>query len=149
MPNPPAFFDRQPPEIVDLVLSMATTHTDTQIAEHLKSIGVDGITSSLIQRFRQKHNVSSGFREYIKPASTFSDRVLQYIDMVMEHDGNEFTSKYLGLPGHIWTPCALRLCKANLIKRIDSRSPIHYTQLCSDLEMYAWYSETFGIRGRN
>lgn len=128
---------------------MLKTHTVLEVTAHLKSIGVEGVTSSLVQRFKQKHNLSSGYHEYIEPASTLNERVLQYIDMVTNHDGNEFTSKYLGLPGHIWTPCALKLCKAGLIKRIDKRQPAHYMQICSDEAMDKWGANMFEEHRRN
>jgi len=136
-----SFFDKQPAEIVDIVTSMATTHTAPQIAEHLKSIGVEGVTDSIVCHFRQKHKLSPGYHKNTDPAGTFDERVLQYIDAITEHDGNEFTSRYLGLRGHIWTPCAIRLCKAGLIERVDGRCPSHYTQLSSPDDMYAWYSD--------
>jgi len=141
MPNPPAFFDRQTPEIIALTRELVAMHTVSEATEHLKSIGVDGVTQSLVERFKRKHGLSNGYRAYTEPAPTLDERILQYITAIKLHDGNEFTSKYLGLPGHIWTPCALRLCKANLIERMDNRQPAHYTQICSDEEIDNWYSE--------
>ena len=134
------FFSRQTPEIQELMETISTTHTSTEIVEVLNARGV-AATKNHVYHYRRANNIKIKRYESVVPAESHRERVGQYISAVRELGWNMWKNINLGCPCAAYARCATKLCDAGLIEKVEGYRPVKYTRLVSDDVMDAWYSQ--------
>ena len=144
IPRRISFFGRQPKHIQDIVLQTTPYRTAPEVIAYLLPLGIHASADD-VYRFRKRYGVSAqGRYTSVHPASSHDLRTRQYIDAVKAFDGTIFRSRTLGLRGSVWAPCAGRLHRAGLIRRVGDTQAVRYCQVATDDEMDAWYEVEVG-----
>lgn len=139
MTRQPSFFNRQPQEIRDIMSDMAATYDGTDIIEVLAQHGCEASHSD-ISYYRKMHNISVGRHKTTKPANTHIERIWQYIEAIQLHHGPTWSNKMLACHGAIFSRCAEKMCKANLIECIAKR-PNRYQMVVPYEDIVNWYND--------
>ena len=137
MTRQPAFFERQPQHIQDLMRDMAQDSTSSEIISAMKERGVD-VKKHNVHYYRLMHNVSCERNVIAPPAATFHERIGQYIAAIHQHNGEMFSNHIIGLKGQIWGRVTKKLCDEGIIECVMLR-PARYVRKISDDEMDEWF----------
>ena len=134
------FFSRQTPEIQELMETISTTHTSTEIVEVLNARGV-AATKNHVCHYRRANSIKIKRYESVVPAESHHARVGQYIAAVHDLGWEMWKNLNLGCRGATFARCATVLCDAGLIEKVEGYRPVKYTRLVSDDEMNEWYAK--------
>ena len=133
------FFAKQPQEIQDLMARMAPDYISNEIIVEFKKHGVT-ITRRDIENYRKVHNIHLGKFQNIKPADNLIERIEQYINAIIEYDGDTWSNRNLGCRGAVWSNISLKMRKAGLLKA-TGKKPRRYAMLVSYEKMLEWYNK--------
>lgn len=134
-----SFFERQSPEIQELMAEMAGTYTTFEIIEALKEKGVIANRYS-IHYYRYKNGIKMNRYDVIKPEKEFNDRIWQYIEAIPSYHGDTWANKNIGCKSQAWTSVTRLLVSNNLIEPIGRR-PIRYSMIVPHNEIVKWYKK--------